>query len=614
MPSLTTSRTADELSVSVADRFPALCSSLELLSDGDPVVQINNILQQDDDKRLIDFYHQAIHRLEDHIWQQTGSARLYKLQQQLYRELETLFSGLQTDDRHEITIVIPVADRPRQLSDIINSLITQCEHFGYGGYYKGYYRKVAIIIADDSSSDECIENNRQLASLANEQGLHCHYFGRDEQSRLINSIPASQRHQLSSQIGHAELARDGHRGPSVMRNLSYLYLNKHLTDKDRRILYFVDSDQLFSVSSDPDDAYPVNYLYYLDRVFSTDKVLLATGKVVGDPPVSPAVMANTFIDDVMLFLNRILRLEAEQECQFHRHSAASSDSAAYHDMAELFGFTAENKPHDYQCHIQGHHTNRLCFAGFCRRLNHFFYGEHPTRSTHYHYLNPVDSLQTARTVYTGNYAFKTKALEYFIPFSNLRLRMAGPTLGRILQSVIGPQFVSVNLPMLHKRTIGECGTAEYRVGVDQQDNHVDLTTEFIRQYYGDVMLFSIEQLCHDGYPVTTPNQATISSTVRHIASTLNDKYHEKQASIMDKLASLRELISRIRNDETYRQALPELEVFAANIERNYGPGSDSFHKIDDPAENHMQLEQIISAIADYQDDLGTWQAVLATQS
>ena len=57
--------------------------------------------------------------------------------------------------------------------------------------------------------------------------------------------------------------------------------------------------------------YAVNYFYYLDRAFADGQVQILTGKVVGDPPVSPSVMAGRFIDDVIMFLSQISRLDAK---------------------------------------------------------------------------------------------------------------------------------------------------------------------------------------------------------------------------------------------------------------------------------------------------------------
>lgn len=109
-------------------------------------------------------------------------------------------------------------------------------------------------------------------------------------------------------------------------------------------------------------------------------------------------------------------------------------------------------------------------------------------------------MQPARTVYTGNYVFRASALNWFIPFAPLRLRMSGPTLGRLMKAGLGKRFVSANLPMLHTRTLDATGEAEFRPGVVTQANAIDLVDEFERQFFGDVMLFTVERLASLGFP------------------------------------------------------------------------------------------------------------------
>ena len=43
----------------------------------------------------------------------------------------------------------------------------------------------------------------------------------------------------------------------------------------------------------------------MDGIFNQGKAQVLTGKVVGDPPVSPAVMAGTLLDDVLGFLGEL---------------------------------------------------------------------------------------------------------------------------------------------------------------------------------------------------------------------------------------------------------------------------------------------------------------------
>jgi len=48
------------------------------------------------------------------------------------------------------------------------------------------------------------------------------------------------------------------------------------------------------------------------------------------------------------------------------------------------------------------------------------------------------------------------------PVRHLRLRMSGPTAGRLIQAEIGDRFASANLPMLHRRTAADDVQDEFR--------------------------------------------------------------------------------------------------------------------------------------------------------
>ncbi|MCW8956630.1 MAG: hypothetical protein OQL09_07085, partial [Gammaproteobacteria bacterium] len=251
-----------------------------------------------------------------------------------------------------------------------------------------------------------------------------------------------------------------------------------------------------------------------------------------------------------------------------------------------------------------------CIYDFSEKLNHFFYGEHPTRKSYYEHEALYDSIRPARTVYTGNYIFKSQALSYFIPFATLKLRMAGPVLGRIIKSEIAERFVSANLPMLHNRTVEDIGQSEFRSGVKQRQSIVDLSGEFERQFYGDVMLFTMEKLTESGCPQKNISEATINGHLFDIEQSLHQKYQTKQRQIIDKLAKLKIIFNDKANwwnqltdlnqvNENFRQ-------FILNIEHNFGEHSKAFKLVTDPRNKEMRKQQILVAIKTYAEDRSNW--------
>ncbi len=315
-------------------------------------------------------------------------------------------------------------------------------------------------------------------------------------------------------------------------------------------------------------------------------------------------MTSNFLEDVIGFLSEQSALDPGGECRFHQPVTTAGD-AAYHDMAERFGFGQARAAYRYRCRLQGVHGNGACLADFAGRLRGFFDGEHPTRVTYFDYQGDLSETRPARTIYTGNYVLRPECLDWFIPFAGLKLRMAGPVLGRLLKAELGPHFVSANLPMLHQRTLDKTGLSECRPGVDQAAEQIDLSGEFERQYFGDLMLFGIERLTASGYPAKDLPAAEVLQALTEVEAGLRQSYLAKQTEVLAKSETLRALLQ----DAGPRWQQPEWargrERFAAfldSIEHNFGADSPGWALIDDPEHCRARLRQLTSAIGEFGAD------------
>lgn len=559
-----------------------------------------------------------IQQLETALWSTEPGEELLGQYHSAFQQLEQLIASRGEDLRHEFIIIIPVADRPQHLQSCLDSLLNLCRLFNYGGYADGRYQKVSVIIADDSKETHNSSHNKRIAKECNKQGLTTLYFGLDEQLDQVDLLSEAEKKNLSRVLGNTSVGAFFHKGPSIMRNIAYLELNKIKSKNENILFYFIDSDQEFqlkiSTTAGDKNLYACNYLYYLDQIFTHTNASMLTGKVVGDPPVSPAVMAGNFLEDVICFLDQIATYDPSLPCQFHSSRQQNNDDASYHDMAALFGFKSSDTSYQYHCSIQSEHDNARCFQHFSNELSHFFYGEHPTRKTYYRHEDILASVRPARTVYTGNYLFKPAALKYFIPFAPLKLRMAGPVLGRLIKSELKDGFVSANLPMLHKRTVRETGQSEFRSGITADTATIDLSGEFERQFFGDVMLFSIEKLIAMGYPQQAQNYETIKQAVAATHASMLQQYNEKRMLIVAKLNTLHTLFQEQKhwwNQSTaHAAAAGNFKVFMANIEHNFGEQSVGYKLINSPDNKAKRLAGIIEGIACYAEDRMSWEEML----
>lgn len=549
---------------------------------------------------------------ETAVWQNGFNLQALNNYQEKCRIYEASLDQQAQKERNHFIIVIPVADRPRHLADCLHSIWQLCQHYHYGGYSEGRFTKVSVLIADDSKQDDALQAHQELSQQYTQKGVETFYFGPEEQQQTLSSLGTEQAQLLTPILGNTPAHAFYHKGASITRNLAYIKLQELATKYHKPLFWFLDSDQELRINlPDGDDEqrpYAVNYFYHLDRLFQQQAISVLTGKVVGDPPVSPSVMAGNFLQDVIAFLQQIKKLDDDSPCAFHTYTQQNCADAAYHDMADLFGFKGEQPAHIYHCPLPTPHNNANCLHDFCSKLSRFFDGEHPTRRSYYQHQKLEETLQPARTVYSGNYLLRPQGLRYFIPFAPLRLRMAGPVLGRIIKSEIGEQFVSANLPLLHRRTVEAVGQSEFRPGIERSADSVDLSGEFERQFFGDIMLFATERLSTSDSPIETWDHETIAQHLLAVEQEMLQRYRDKQQQIMKLIDELDEL-TRSRSDWPADTA-QLLHRFIDNMRHNFSDSSDGYQAIYNATYRAERRQELCDALLSYHDDRRHWQNLL----
>ena len=593
----------------VAFSCPALERCLEFHPDANAAALISTRLTGINDLAvLLPLYDQLIPQVETALWASALDPDRVECYHALFAEMEGHIAAAGNDRRHKLVVVVPVVDRPQQLRTCLMSLVGAAQAFACPS------GKLTVVIADDSRSAGHMAEYRVIVDEIRQRGFEVIYFGQEQQLAELDALAPVERQILQNIIGSAEPDTFYHKGASIMRNITYLMLNR-MAQPDAGLLFlFVDSDQEFHANTDAGrQVFTSNYFYHIDRIFRQSQVEVLTGKVVGDPPVSPAVMAGTLLEDVLALLAEMAGLGADAPCTFHRDSN-SDDDAAYHDMTKLFGFEHSGETHRYQCRLQGSHDHATCLSGFARRLNRFFDGEHPTRVTPYRHVDVQASLTPARTVYTGNYVLSPAALRYFIPFASLQLRMAGPVLGRLIQTSSGDAFVSANLPLLHRRTVGEAGEAEFRPGVDHSAPLVDLSGEFERQFFGDVMLFTVIDLVKQGYPEQLPAVDDVRVQVQATETGMRAHYAETRQRVLTRLDELEKLFSGPdhwwNTDDSAAEIRALFEQFTATLYANFGGDSRAWQLLEDEVHCETRRAAIVNALLSYRTDLQSWERVL----
>ena len=580
--------------------------------------ELQRLAPAGDADALTDLYEQCYPLLERALW--SGGADFHELlatYQALSREQEELIAQRGDDDRYCFILSIPIADRPPHLRACLESILQVCTLFGYGGKRGGMWGKIHVIVAEDSREESNIRRHQGLVKEYCRKGLQVHYYGLAEQYELLHALPAHTREKLGHLLTAQPKDRFYLKGQAANRNLSYLKFLQLTQDKHRTLYYLVDSDQSLCVNRRTGDGeeivYALNYFHYFDKLFRTGDTLVLTGKMVGDPPVSPSVMAANFLDDVIAFFARLAALRGDQPCGFHGAIEPHAGDAAYHDLAALFGFANEPTTFPYSCRLPGAHDHSACLTDFAGRLNAFFFGEHLTRKTWFAYGGGFSRLSPARTIYPGNYVANYEGLKYIIPFGHLRLRMSGPTAGRLIAAEIGGRFASCNLPNLHRRTT-EAGLEEdFRPGVEVGQQSMDLSDEFERQFFGDLMLFSAEALVRQAdvrqpFPCDLAEMVIVQKEAELLAL-----YRQKHDAIIQRNRLLDELVFGAGHWWLHlpvlASALGQVRAFIDNIERNFGKQATAWGQIQSPAHRAQRKQQIAEALMNYRAERDAWDSL-----
>jgi hypothetical protein len=251
---------------------------------------------------------------------------------------------------------------------------------------------------------------------------------------------------------------------------------------------------------------------------------------------------------------------------------------------------------------------------FASRLNYFFFGEHLTRKTYFSYPSALTEISPARTVYPGNYVTNFSGLKYIIPFGQLRLRMSGPTAGRLIQAEIKERFVSVNLPMLHVRTLQTDFTQEYRPGVEDNEDIIDLSDEFERQFFGDLLLFTVVKLSNMDVVINEWKYSLLLNTFAEVEQQLLELYQQKHHNVLHKCTLLSQFIedeTRWWNqNRTTLEAITQVHSFIANLQYNFDKNSMAYKKIQSAKNRQIRIEKMIEVLLTYRHDRDAWDAML----
>ncbi|MDP2154935.1 MAG: hypothetical protein Q8J61_02950, partial [Sulfuricella sp.] len=179
------------------------------------------------------------------------------------------------------------------------------------------------------------------------------------------------------------------------------------------------------------------------------------------------------------------------------------------------------------------------------------------------------------------------------------------------------RFASFNMPNLHRRTTEAGLDDDFRPGVelngDREQQSIDLSNEFERQFFGDLMLFSTEELVKQADVNQPFAQDVIEAVIARKEAELLALYQQKHEAIVDRNRQLHDLVFNaghwwLRSPEL-AVALRQVQAFIDNINRNFGEHSLSWRQIQSAEHRAQRKRQIVEALMNYRAERDAWDSL-----
>jgi hypothetical protein len=191
--------------------------------------------------------------------------------------------------------------------------------------------------------------------------------------------------------------------------------------------------------------------------------------------------------------------------------------------------------------------------------------------------------------------------------------MSGPTAGRLIAAEIGPRFAAFNMPNLHRRTTEAGLSDDFRPGVEVGQTHIDLGNEFERQFFGDLKLFSTEELVKQADVNQPFDRGPVEAIVNQKETEMLALYQQKHAAILQKNRQLNEMVFNAGHwwlqSPSLASALKQVRAFIANIERNFGEHAPAWQQIQSSEHRALRKNQIVEALLNYRAERDAWDSL-----
>jgi hypothetical protein len=158
--------------------------------------------------------------------------------------------------------------------------------------------------------------------------------------------------------------------------------------------------------------------------------------------------------------------------------------------------------------------------------------------------------------------------------------------------------------MLHKRTTAE--DEGFRPGVEQQhDAAMDISDEFERQFFGDLMLFSVVEWFKHYDLTQLADSERLQQVVDKVEADMLALYRAKHQAVNSRRCELETWV-KTQQGWAGTPALYQITQFLRNIELNFGDEAKVWQQIQSESHRQGRKQQIVDALLHYRGERLVW--------
>jgi len=146
---------------------------------------------------------------------------------------------------------------------------------------------------------------------------------------------------------------------------------------------------------------------------------------------------------------------------------------------------------------------------------------------------------------------------------------------------------------------------EFRPGVEHCDAAIDISDEFERQFFGDVMLFSVVTWLQNHSLDALADSDQLEQVVTQVEAGLLQDYAAKHRALNEKLAELERWLAA-QPSWLKPPAEAHLTQFLRNMTANFGKAAPAWQQIQSASHRQQRRQQIVDALRHYRNERNAW--------